>query len=84
MGCQWGLANLAEVEEAMMSPPGRVCLGDTYRDVASTRSVVCIVQRTHLGLGLVFEVQLHTLDAHVTSPCGGRGEGRRDGYNCKG
>lgn len=41
---------------------------DTYHYVASTRNVVSIIQGTHLGLGLVFEVQLHTLYTHVTAP----------------
>lgn len=43
---------------------------DTHHDVASTRSVVSIIQGTHLGLGLVFEVQLHSLYTHVTAPWG--------------
>lgn len=43
---------------------------DTHHDVASTRIVVSIIQGTHLGLGFVFEVQLHTLYTHVTAPCG--------------
>lgn len=41
---------------------------DTYHHMASTRNVLSIIQGTHLGLGLVFEVQLHTLYTHVTSP----------------
>lgn len=43
---------------------------DTYHDAASSRSVVGVIQGTHFGLSLVFEVQLHTLDAHVSAPCG--------------
>lgn len=41
---------------------------DTHHDVASTGHVVSIIQGTHLGLGFVFEVQLHSLYAHVTAP----------------
>lgn len=40
----------------------------TYHELASTRNVVSIIQGTHLGLGFVFEVQLHTLYTHVTAP----------------
>lgn len=43
---------------------------DTHRYAASTRNVVSIIQGTHLGLGFVFEVQLHTLYTHVTAPWG--------------
>lgn len=43
---------------------------DTYHKMASTRNVVSIIQGTHLGLGFVFKVQLHTLYTHVTAPWG--------------
>lgn len=41
---------------------------DTHRDMASTRNVVGIIHGTHLGLGFVFEVQLHTFYTDVTAP----------------
>ncbi len=43
---------------------------DTHHDVASTRNVMSIIQGTHLGLGFVFKVQLHSLYTHVTAPWG--------------
>lgn len=43
---------------------------DTHRDTASTRSVLSIFQGTHLGLGFVFEVQLHSLYTHIAAPWG--------------
>lgn len=33
--------------------------------MASTGNVVSIIQGTHLGLGFVFEVQLHSLYTHI-------------------
>jgi len=48
---------------------------DTHQEVGAAGRVQCIVQGTHLGLGLVFEVQPDALDAHVATPWGEGGPG---------
>lgn len=39
-----------------------------YHDIPASGSVAGVVQGADLGVGLLFEVQLHILDAHVASP----------------
>lgn len=50
-----------------------------YRDVSPSRSVAAVAQRADLRGGLVFEVQLHALNAHMTSAW--QRDGRRSGVS---